>query len=105
MRKDECPLNRCISSKETEEIITAKAAAKAARYRVRAVALNACNAFIHEGDGDHNGTFDAVFRIHTDDTKETREGTLRRGCGEVAGPGAAAGAPALLSALGECGPL
>ena len=76
VRNDKCPLKRCISSKETEEIITDKAAAKAARYRVRAVALNACNAFIHEGDGDHNGTFDAVYRIHSDDTKKTLEGTL-----------------------------
>ena len=75
--KDKCPLKRCISSKETEGIITDKEAAQAARCRMRAVAFHTCNAFIHDGDGDHNGTFHAVYRIHTDDTKETREGTLK----------------------------
>jgi hypothetical protein len=60
--KDECPLKRCISSKE---VTTDKEAAKAARYRVRAVAFTACNAFMH------GGTFEAVYRIDSDDTKET----------------------------------
>jgi hypothetical protein len=56
---DECPLKRCISSKEITTINTDKEAAKAARYRVRAVAFTACNAFMH------GGTFEAVFRIES----------------------------------------
>jgi hypothetical protein len=67
--KDKCPLKRCISSKEIVATITDKEAdkeaVKAARYRVRAVALTACNAFMH------GGTFEAVYRIDSDDTKET----------------------------------
>ncbi|KOO26427.1 hypothetical protein Ctob_006821 [Chrysochromulina tobinii] len=72
------PLKLCISSKETEEIITDKEAdneadneaAEAAHYRARAVALTACNYFIH------SGTFQAVYRIHSDDTTESLKRTI-----------------------------
>jgi hypothetical protein len=57
--KDKCPLKRCISSKEITATIMDEEAARAARYRVRAVALAACNAFIH------GGTFEAVYRIES----------------------------------------
>ena len=57
--KDECPLKRCISSKEMTAIIMDKEAAKAARYRVRAVAFTACNDFMH------GGTFEAIYRIES----------------------------------------
>jgi hypothetical protein len=63
--KDKCPLKVCISSKEITAIITDQEADKAARYRVRAVAFTACNAFIHDGDGDNNRTFEAVYRIES----------------------------------------
>jgi len=74
VNKDKCQLKQCISSKEIAATITDKEAdkeaVKAARYRVRAVALTACNAFMH------GGTFEAVYRIDSDDTKETLKETM-----------------------------
>ncbi len=78
MSKAKRPLKLCILSKETEEIITDKEAdkeadieaAEAAQHRARADALTACNYFIH------SGTFQAVYRIHSDDTAESLKRTI-----------------------------
>ena len=74
VNKDKCQLKQCISSKEIAATITDKEAdkeaVKAARYRVRAVALTVCNAFMH------GGMFEAVYRIDSDDTKETLKETM-----------------------------